>query len=298
MPALTVGCQNLFSPGRDETRLSSPRQVRETLRYAAILRLRGLAKSQKEARAEDVLRMMGLKTCADNLVGSEILKGISGGEKRRLSLAIALLSDPVVLIVDEPTSGLSQSRIFSSCCPGDRLDWIIRPRCLCCAQRHGDVRGIPVSTQQPLFIPIDCRLRDIALTGVTVISTIHQPRSELWPTFDSVFLLARGGRLVYGGPRAEVLDAFSAAGEPCPQDWNPADFLVDSISVDYRSLGSRQESQDRVTKLIHVWELSSGASELESRGQEKQPMIPKSVSRYKVQSMRVALPIVIARSFK
>jgi ABC-type multidrug transport system ATPase subunit len=64
-----------------------------------------MTKSEKVARAEEILRATGLKNCADNLVGSEIVKGISGGEKRRLSLAIALLSDPAVLIVDEPTSG-------------------------------------------------------------------------------------------------------------------------------------------------------------------------------------------------
>jgi hypothetical protein len=103
---------------------------------------------------------------------------------------------------------------------------------------------------------------------------------------------------VYSGPRADVLKAFAAAGEPCPQGWNPADYLLDSISVDYRSQESQQESQDRVEKLVHLWQLDSDASELESRPQDERTVIAKSAGDYKSQSMRVALPIVIARSFK
>jgi ABC-type multidrug transport system ATPase subunit len=63
--------------------------VRETLRYAAILRLPDkMPRKQKIARAETVLLMLGLKDCADLPVGGALLKGISGGEKRRLSLAV------------------------------------------------------------------------------------------------------------------------------------------------------------------------------------------------------------------
>jgi ABC-type multidrug transport system ATPase subunit len=63
--------------------------VRETLRYAAILRLPDkMPRRQKIARAETVLLMLGLKDCADLPVGGSVLKGISGGEKRRLSLAV------------------------------------------------------------------------------------------------------------------------------------------------------------------------------------------------------------------
>jgi len=94
--------------------------VRETLRYAAILRLPDkMPKRDKIARAETVLRMLGLKDCADLPVGGALLKGISGGEKRRLSLAVQselaawralavrlmvhpVINDPAVLLVDEP----------------------------------------------------------------------------------------------------------------------------------------------------------------------------------------------------
>jgi ABC-type multidrug transport system ATPase subunit len=79
--------------------------VRETLRYAAILRLPDkMPKKQKIARAETVLLMLGLKDCADLPVGGALLKGISGGEKRRLSLAVQSESDDYHL---EEADGIS-----------------------------------------------------------------------------------------------------------------------------------------------------------------------------------------------
>ena len=73
--------------------------VRETLRFAAGLRLpRSMSKEEKVKRAEDVLLKMGLKDCADVLVGNELLKGISGGEKRRVSIAIEVLTEPQILM--------------------------------------------------------------------------------------------------------------------------------------------------------------------------------------------------------
>ena len=60
-----------------------------------------MSRKRKLARAEEVLKMLGLRDCADGMVGGELLKGISGGEKRRLSLACEMINDPAVLVVDE-----------------------------------------------------------------------------------------------------------------------------------------------------------------------------------------------------
>lgn len=66
--------------------------MRETLRFAAIIKLpSSISRKNKIARAEEVLRMLGLRECADIMVGGELLKGISGGEKRRLSLACQMV---------------------------------------------------------------------------------------------------------------------------------------------------------------------------------------------------------------
>lgn len=84
--------------------------VRETLTYAAILRLPDkMPKKQKIARAETVLRMLGLKDCADLPVGGALLKGISGGEKRRLSLAV----QSKLVVMNSPLSMAYAIIIFS-----------------------------------------------------------------------------------------------------------------------------------------------------------------------------------------
>lgn len=64
-----------------------------------------MSKEEKIRRAEEVLLQMGLKDCANTLIGGELVKGISGGEKRRVSIAVQILTDPRVLLLDEPTSG-------------------------------------------------------------------------------------------------------------------------------------------------------------------------------------------------
>ncbi|OCF32364.1 ABC transporter [Kwoniella heveanensis BCC8398] len=189
--------------------------VRETLTYAAILRLPDkMPRRQKSARAETVLRMLGLKDCADLPVGGQLLKGISGGEKRRLSLAVQMINDPAVLVVDEPTSGLDAS--------------------------------IALSVMQVL--------KDIAATGRTVIATIHQPRSDIWKLADNVTLLAKGGVVAFTGKRSEAVEYFSAIGHPMPSEFfNPADHLLDLVSVDPR-LQQHEASRTRVQALTSKWQ--------------------------------------------
>jgi ABC-type lipoprotein export system ATPase subunit len=84
---------------QDDSALLPYLTVRETLKFAAGLRLpRRMSKEEKVKRAEDVLLKMGLKDCADVLVGNELLKGISGGEKRRVSIAVQVLTEPQILM--------------------------------------------------------------------------------------------------------------------------------------------------------------------------------------------------------
>ncbi|GJE89059.1 P-loop containing nucleoside triphosphate hydrolase protein [Phanerochaete sordida] len=166
--------------------------VRETLRFAAMFKLpHTIGRKRKFARAEEVLKMLGLQDCADNMVGGELLKGISGGEKRRLSLACQMIDDPPVLIADEPTSGLDASTAKS----------------------------------------VMEALRNLAQSGRTVIVSIHQPRSDIWNMCDNVTILAKGGRVAYHGQREDILPYLAAAGYNCPPLFNPADFAIDLVSA-------------------------------------------------------------------
>ncbi|KAL9626413.1 MAG: hypothetical protein Q9164_007880 [Protoblastenia rupestris] len=92
---------------QDDNALLPSLTVRETLRFAALLRLpTWMSIDDKIQRSEDVLRKLGLTECADTRIGNAIIKGISGGEKRRCTIAVQILTDPKILFLDEPTSGL------------------------------------------------------------------------------------------------------------------------------------------------------------------------------------------------
>ncbi|QRV93619.1 ABC transporter [Ceratobasidium sp. AG-Ba] len=231
--------------------------VRETLRYAAILRLpRNMTRKHKIARAEEVMKMLGLDVCADNLVGGELLKGISGGEKRRLSLAVQMINDPAILIVDEPTSGLDALTANN----------------------------------------VMTALNDIARSGRTVILSIHQPRSDIYvDKLDNIILLVKGGQIAFAGPRDEVEGTFAMAGYPVPPLYNPADWLLDVASVDLR--GAREEeTKKRVANLVDFWANIQRKNETTDMEKHKEAMdLTKIEGQDKFTPMWIALPLIVER---
>ena len=199
---------------QDDDALLPYLSVRENLRFAAGLRLpTHFTKIEKIQRAESVLLKMGLRDCADTLVGSELVKGISGGEKRRVTIAIQILTDPGVLLLDEPTSGLD-------------------------AFTASSIMDV---------------LRGLAQEGRTLILTIHQSRSDLFEHFGHVLLLARGGCPVYAGAGSLMLEHFASLGHPCPPATNPADFALDLITVDLQESRREEASREMVRSLITSW---------------------------------------------
>ncbi|KAF7552513.1 hypothetical protein G7Z17_g4249 [Cylindrodendrum hubeiense] len=199
---------------QDDDALLPSLTVRETLRFAAGLRLPSfMGKEEKHRRAEEVLLKMGLKDCADNLIGNEMIKGISGGEKRRVSIAVQVLTDPRILLLDEPTSGLD-------------------------AFTANSIMEV---------------LQGLANEGRTLILTIHQARSDLFEEFGNVLLLARGGSQVYSGAGKNMLGYLGSHGYECPHHTNPADFALDMITIDLQRDDREAESRERVQKLIESW---------------------------------------------
>jgi len=199
---------------QDDDALLASLTVRETLRYAAGLRLPPwMSKQQKRQRAEEILSKMGLRDCADNLVGNDITKGISGGEKRRVTIAVQILTEPRVLLLDEPLSGLD-------------------------AFTASSIMDV---------------LRGLANEGRTLILTIHQPRSSLFGDFGTLLLLARGGYPIYAGAANYMLAYFAAQGYECPRHVNPADFALDLITVDLQHETREAASRAKVKHLIASW---------------------------------------------
>lgn len=133
--------------------------VRESITYSAKLRLPDrMPASEKKAVVENVIVGMGLQDCADTTVGNWHLRGISGGEKRRVSIAIEILMRPRLLFLDEPTSGLDSASAFF----------------------------------------VTQTIRNLARDGRTVIASIHQPSSEVFELFDNLCLLSGGNTIFFG----------------------------------------------------------------------------------------------------
>ncbi|KAJ5156010.1 hypothetical protein N7492_008813 [Penicillium capsulatum] len=241
---------------QDDDALMPSLTVRESLRFAAGLRLpTWMSREDKNRRAEEILYKMGLKECADNLIGSDLIKGISGGEKRRVTIAIQILTDPKVLLLDEPTSGLDAFTAMS-------------------------------------IIEV---LQGLAAEGRTLIMTIHQSRSDLFHHFSRVLLLARGGHPVYAGTGQQMLPHFAALGHECPRTTNPADFVLDLITVDLQQADREALTRERVQHLISSWsekvlELVRTTSRIATPaelGSLKRQMLP----------LRLTFPLVLHRSF-
>ncbi|VVA41706.1 PREDICTED: ABC transporter [Prunus dulcis] len=133
--------------------------VTETLFYTALLRLPNtLSKAKKTMQAEAVIIQLELTKCKNSVVGGEFLRGVSGGERRRVSIGQELLINPSLLFLDEPTSGLDST-----------------------------------TAQQ-----IVSALWDLASGGRTIVMTIHQPSSRIFYMFHKVVLLSEGNCLYFG----------------------------------------------------------------------------------------------------
>ena len=133
--------------------------VRETLVFCSMLRLpRSLPRAAKVAAAESAIAELGLRKCEDTIIGNSFIRGVSGGERKRVSIAHEMLVDPSLLILDEPTSGLDSTAAY---------------------------RLVAV-------------LGSLAKKGKTVVTSVHQPSSRVYQMFDAVLVLTEGHGLYFG----------------------------------------------------------------------------------------------------
>ncbi|GLJ16215.1 hypothetical protein SUGI_0271500 [Cryptomeria japonica] len=158
--------------------------VRETLLYAALLRLpKTLSKHEKQQQADSIIQQLGLSKCQNTVIG----EGMSGGERKRVSIGHEMLLNPSLLLLDEPTSGLDSTTAHKTICILHKLAMATRR---------------------------------------TIVITIHQPSSRLYHMFHKVILLSQG-RSIYFGQPTQALDYFSSIGYSPAFAVNPADFLLD-----------------------------------------------------------------------
>ncbi|WJX09854.1 transcription factor [Trifolium repens] len=137
-----------------------------------------------------ILKILGLEVCADIMVGDQMIRGISGGEKKRLTTGEMLVGPIKVLFMDEISNGLDSSTTFQ----------------------------IINSIKQSIHI----------LNGTALVSLL-QPAPETYELFDDIILLT-DGQIVYQGPREIVLEFFESIGFKCPERKGVADFLQEVTS--------------------------------------------------------------------
>ncbi|KAF3961341.1 hypothetical protein CMV_014039 [Castanea mollissima] len=178
---------------QDDT-LMTTLTVREAVSYSAQLQLPdSMSRSEKKERAEMTIREMGLQDSMDTRIGGWSIKGLSGGQKRRVSICIEILTRPKLLFLDEPTSGLDSAASF-----------------------HVMSRIVKLARQD----------------GRTVIASIHQPSSEVFELFSNLCLLSTG-MTVYFGPVSMAEELFASNGFPCPTLRNPSDHYLRIINKDF-----------------------------------------------------------------
>ncbi|CAN6479944.1 unnamed protein product [Victoria cruziana] len=178
---------------QDDT-LMSTLTVKEAVYYSAQLQLPStMSKAQKRERAETTIREMGLQDAVNTRIGGWGVKGLSGGQKRRVSICIEILTRPKLLFLDEPTSGLDSAAAY-----------------------HVMNRIVGLAKHD----------------GRTVIASIHQPSSEVFELFNHLCLLS-AGKTVYFGRASGASEFFAVNGFPCPTLRNPSDHYLRTINSDF-----------------------------------------------------------------
>ena len=165
--------------------------VRENIYHSARVRLpSSWTDKEVDELVTAVIGVLNLSHVQHTQIGDENTRGVSGGQRKRVNIGMELVALPLVLFLDEPTSGLDSTASL---------------QCM-------DV------------------LKQITSLGITVVSVIHQPRYEIFAQFDTILMLAVGGRTAYLGPATDSVKYFTHLGHYLDPQLNPADVLMDLLS--------------------------------------------------------------------
>ncbi|KAI4379291.1 hypothetical protein MLD38_005609 [Melastoma candidum] len=154
--------------------------------------MKAIAMPGQEANAvtDYVIKILGLEICADTLVGNEMLRGISGGQRKRVTTGEMLVGPVRALFMDEISTGLDSSTTY---------------------QIVNSLKHV------------------VHILNSTAIISLLQPAPETYDLFDDIILLS-DGQIVYQGPRELILDFFESMGFKCPERKGVADFLQEVTS--------------------------------------------------------------------
>lgn len=181
--------------------------VRKNMEIIASMKIAG-SQNARDDKINQLLQSLQLEDCSETIV-----QLISGGQKKRLAIALELISDPMLLFLDEPTSGLDSSLTFQI---------------------------------------VELLKEYAAKYHKTIVMTIHQPREDLLPMFSKLVILTKGFQIFYGS-LAEARNFFKKSGIENEKNINFADFVLDAVSIDSRTKESIAKSNDKIEFLKSTW---------------------------------------------
>jgi ABC-type multidrug transport system ATPase subunit len=177
------------------------------------------------ARVENTIKLLGLEECKDTILGNAMLRGVSGGQKRRVTLGEMLVGDACALFLDEYTNGLDT------------------------ATSEDITRGLR---------------RWVKQTNGMIVTSLQQPTPGLYVMFDNIIVL-RDAQIVYDGPRADLEPFFASMGFACPEDVDVCDFVIDCMSQPRVALQRLRDNERRAARAAAkageppaVWRTTSG----------------------------------------
>jgi len=192
--------------------------VEDNILYSAMLFNR-----RGHTRAQDVIHMvnkaevmLGIDFIKHSVVGGSGVKGISGGQRKRVSIGMEMMKEAALFFLDEPTSGLDSATSISV---------------------------------------LHC-LKGLSLLGVNIVATIHQPRQEILDLLDNLILLAPGGRLAFFGSPKLLKDHFRQFGYVPSANCNIADFMMDCLAGFVVPEGKQESKPVKqiISELCDWWE--------------------------------------------
>ncbi|KAL7751154.1 hypothetical protein RI367_003359 [Sorochytrium milnesiophthora] len=188
--------------------------VQEAITMSSRLRLpTSLSDTEKDQKVDEIIRMLGLTRCRNTIFGTATEKGTSGGERKRACMAMELITNPSIVFLDEPTSGLDTYTAYA----------VVK------------------------------LLKDLAVSGRTIIATLHQPSSEIFHLIDDLCIMSQG-EIMYYGEAKQAISYFSELGYKCPQYSNPADFIfMDVLNSAGGTKAKAEKEAERMKGLLKQW---------------------------------------------
>ncbi|GAM17118.1 hypothetical protein SAMD00019534_002930 [Acytostelium subglobosum LB1] len=179
----------------------APFTVRETFKFSADLQMKpGTTDREKEERVSSILKTLGLVSQADTIVGNEFLRGISGGQKKRVTIGVEMVKDSNLILMDEPTTGLDSATSL------ELMEYL---------------------------------KQKITTDNISCLIALLQPGVEITKLFDFLMILSEG-QMAYFGPMNSAIPYFESMGFQLPSHHNPAEFfqeIVDEPELYYQGEG-------------------------------------------------------------